>query len=304
MKKVLSILLRLLLGGAFLFSAYAKLFPIEPFEVLLLQQGIVSWEIAPFFSRALIASEAILGILIILGIYQKPVLKITILILLIFTVYILFILLKYGNEADCGCMGEIKLNPYESILKNVILFGLAACLLRFFTYDFRFYPVLVVIFIGLTFYPLPFILNPPDAYFADQLANPSPYPMNMALLEEIVIDGKKPDFKKDKYILAFLSLNCGHCKLAASRLELIKKEVKGLPPVYFIFAGKKARIPGFFEETKSSFPYYYMDDTQKFLKLTRGSFPTIVYLNNGRVEKKFSSFEINPESFEKAISGH
>lgn len=304
MKTTIQILVRIILGGAFLFSAYAKLFPIEPFELLLLQQGIASWEIAPFFSRILIASEALLGILIILGIYQKTVLKITIGILAIFTLYILVILLKYGSEADCGCMGDmIKMNPYESILKNIVLLGLALYLLKIHSYSFRFYPLPVTILVALIVYPLPFIINPPDFYFASiHEEGNKEYPIDLENLEEIVIDGKKPGFAKGNYILAFFSISCPHCRLASSRLELIKKEVKDLPPVYVVFAGAESKIPEFQAEAKSSHPYYYMDDQQKFIKITRGAFPTIVYLKDGKVVKRFAPFELDPATFEKVLA--
>ncbi len=303
MKTVIQILARTLLGGAFLFSAYAKLYPIEPFELLLLQQGIASWEVAPIFSRLLIASEAILGILIILGVYQKLVLRITTALLVVFTLYILFILLKFGEDADCGCMGDmIKMNPYESILKNVVMLGLTLYLLKFQSYTFKFYPAVIVAVVALVVYPLPFILNPPDSYFASKDPDNSVFPIDMAQLDEVMIDGKKPDLRNGNYILAFFSINCPHCKLAASKLELIKKEVKDLPPVYVIFAGPQEDIPKFLKESKSTLPYHYMDDDKKFIKITHGTFPTLVYIKDGKVIKKFSSFEIDPATFEKATT--
>lgn len=303
MKTIIQILARIILGGAFLFSAYAKLYPIEPFELLLLQQGIASWEIAPFFSRILIASEALLGILIILGVYQKIVLRITAGVLVVFTIYILFILLKYGSEADCGCMGDmIKMNPYESVFKNIVLLGFTIYLLRYQKYSFEFYPLWVTICMALTAYSLPFMINPPDFYFAaNNKDGNKDYPIDLKDIEDIVIDGKKPDFTKGEYILAFFSINCPHCRLASSRLELIKKELKELPPIYAVFAGKESKIPEFLSESKSSHLYYYMDDQQKFIRITRGAFPTIVYLKDGKVIKRFAPFELDPATFEKVL---
>src|ERR1700740_729930 len=63
--RILKIILALLLGAVYIFSAYSKLFPIEPFEYTFVDVGISSWKLSPFMARTVIGLEFFIGLLFI-----------------------------------------------------------------------------------------------------------------------------------------------------------------------------------------------------------------------------------------------
>lgn len=123
--------IRVFLGIMFLFSGISKLFPIEAFEVVTWQQGLVSLELAPYFSRLMIAFEILLGGLFLIKYkMRKFTLPASILLLVAFTVYLMVIELSGKGGENCGCFGElIPMTGIESILKNFVFTGMTIYLL-------------------------------------------------------------------------------------------------------------------------------------------------------------------------------
>ncbi|MCA0388652.1 MAG: DoxX family membrane protein [Bacteroidetes bacterium] len=120
-QKILSISL----GVMFIFSGISKLFPIEAFETVTVQQGIMNWELVPWFSRAMISFELFLGLLFLLNIkLRKFTLPASFLLLLVFTVYLAILEFTGKGGDNCGCFGEmIPMTALQSILKNLIFMG-------------------------------------------------------------------------------------------------------------------------------------------------------------------------------------
>ncbi len=122
-KKTLVWLLRFLVFALFVFSAIAKMFPIWTFEKQLVDLGLMSWCLAPYFSRALIALELAIGILIIQPHFlKKIVIPMTIGLLLVFSTHLTFEMVKHGAmNGNCGCFGQlIPMTPLEAFIKNII----------------------------------------------------------------------------------------------------------------------------------------------------------------------------------------
>jgi hypothetical protein len=122
-KRFILSLLTFALGIVFIFSGYIKLFPIEPFELNFVEQGFLNWTLAPFASRFLIALEIFLGVMLLVQLRVKFILKTTMYLLAFFTVYLIYAILKDGNTGNCGCFGTyLQMTPLQSIIKNIILF--------------------------------------------------------------------------------------------------------------------------------------------------------------------------------------
>ena len=117
-QKILSISL----GVMFIFSGISKLFPIEAFETVTVQQGIMNWELVPWFSRAMISFELSLGLLFLFSIkLRKFTLPASFLLLLTFTVYLAILEFTGKGGDNCGCFGElVPMTAFQSILKNLI----------------------------------------------------------------------------------------------------------------------------------------------------------------------------------------
>ncbi|NVK63033.1 MAG: DoxX family protein [Flavobacteriales bacterium] len=133
--------IRVIVSVLFLFSAYSKLYPsadlgLGTMEVKQLYALGFSRDVAPYFSRLLVAAEFALGI----GILQPHFLKrivvpATILLLVVFCVHLTY---SIANDVggNCGCFGElIKMTPLEALIKNIITIGLLVWLMRMLPKD-------------------------------------------------------------------------------------------------------------------------------------------------------------------------
>jgi hypothetical protein len=122
-KQNISLVIRFLIFVLFVVSAVAKMFPIWAFEKQLVDLGLMSWCMAPYFSRALIAVELALGIMIIQPHYLKRiVIPATITLLVVFCAHLTIEMVKHGAmSGNCGCFGQlIPMTPLEAFIKNVV----------------------------------------------------------------------------------------------------------------------------------------------------------------------------------------
>lgn len=161
--------LRILIGALFIFSAVAKLYPIEAFEKQLVDLGFASWKTAPFFSRAIIGFEAFLGI----AFFQKNYLRSFIIpattgLLIVFCVHLSYVIYTTGgNAGNCGCFGQLlPMTPIEALLKNIATLGLLGYLYTLTKkYETKKW-TLPVALIGVTYLTL-FLTFPVKSYVTD-----------------------------------------------------------------------------------------------------------------------------------------
>ena len=136
MIKLLVHLSRIFVGAMFIFSGFVKL--VDPigsqykFQEYFGESVLNLEFLIPFalpFSILLIIAEIMLGVMLLLG-YKS---KLTVWSLLGLTTLFLFLTwysAYYNKVTDCGCFGDaIKLTPWETFWKNVILIGLLLLLL-------------------------------------------------------------------------------------------------------------------------------------------------------------------------------
>ena len=134
--KILVQLSRIFVGAMFVFSGFVKL--VDPigsqykFEEYFGESVLNLEFLIPYalpFSIVLILAEIMLGVMLLLG-YKS---KVTVWSLLGITTIFLFLTwysAYYNKVTDCGCFGDaIKLTPWETFWKNVILIGLIILLL-------------------------------------------------------------------------------------------------------------------------------------------------------------------------------
>lgn len=288
-KKIIFIVLSVLLGLVFILSGLSKLFPIELFELTFIDLGFAGWQTAPFISRLFIAAEFFLGIMLILNIrMRKFTLKATIVMLLIFTVYLIIILIAEGNKGNCKCFGDILvMTPLESIIKNIIMIVVALVLYIFHpNFKYRFQTLLIILGV-LSSVSLPYIINPPDFIVSYQQSPESTgYKINLdTLYSSNDIVKPEVDLRKGKHIISFMSLRCRHCKIAAYKMHIMHKQNPAIP-FYLILNGKTNDLQTFFDETKTTDIPHMILLGERFRKLAGYSLPSILYINNTFVEKK------------------
>ncbi|NDC42722.1 MAG: hypothetical protein EBZ77_14440, partial [Chitinophagia bacterium] len=133
---LLSIVTSFLIGSLFLYSAYTKLFPVETFEYTLVEYLGMQWQVAAVFARALVGAEGGLGILLVLNFWgnKRWVLWLSVVTLLLFSGYIGYLWVRFGNHVNCGCFGDaISMKPITALVKNGLLLLLTFYLLKFYS---------------------------------------------------------------------------------------------------------------------------------------------------------------------------
>jgi hypothetical protein len=295
-KKILFITLTILLGLVFIFSGLTKLYPVELFELTLIDLKVSNWITAPVFSRLMIATEFFLGALLVLNFnLRKFTLKATIAMLVVFTIYLIIQLAIEGNKGNCKCFGNVLImSPLESIIKNLVMLGVAIVLFiwhKGFVLPFKKLIVIVVLLASLS---MPFILNPPDFIMAYQ-SRPETvgYKMNLDTLYNST-DIQKPvvDLRNGKHIIAFMSLTCRHCRIGAYKMHIIKKQRPEIS-MYLVLNGDNNKLEPFFADTKANNIPYIMLLGERFTDLAGYVMPAIFLVNNSIVEQKLNYLELD-----------
>lgn len=127
MKYVVS-LSRIIVGALFIISGFIKLNDPVGFSFKLeeyFSQGVLD---LPFFvpyalaiSIFVVILEVVLGVLLLLGFKRKFTLW-SLLLMIVFFTFLTFYSAYFNKVTDCGCFGDaIKLTPWESFTKDIIL---------------------------------------------------------------------------------------------------------------------------------------------------------------------------------------
>jgi hypothetical protein len=305
LRMVFAVILSVLTGLVFLYSAYSKLLPIiETFEFTFVDLGVANWYSAPVFARLLIGLELFTGTLLIICYRLRTfTLPLTIGILVFFTIYLCVLMAVSGNSGNCGCFGEhLRMTPLQGILKNILMIGAAVVIYLLqpgWTTRRHF---LFIFLLAIPCAGLPFILNPVDySYTSNNLDEKVNYPIGIDLLyqhhDSVKVEKPKVELRQGKHVVAFLSLSCGHCRVAAKKFRLIKKENPSLP-IYFVLNGDSLKYKEFIADTKATNIPSSFCGAKVFVQLAGSHLPRIYYLDNGIVVKKVDYFELNQYDIE------
>ena len=134
--KLLIQLIRILVGGLFVFSGFVKL--VDPigsqykFQEYFSESVLNIEFLIPYalpFAILLIIAEILLGVMILIG--YKPTLTVwSLFVLNLIFLFLTWYSAYYNKVTDCGCFGDaIKLTPWETFYKNVLLIGFILVLL-------------------------------------------------------------------------------------------------------------------------------------------------------------------------------
>ncbi len=296
MKKLLYILLSVLLGCTFLVSAYTKTLPVEIFEFRLTDTGWIGWGIAPYLARFIIAIEVFLGILFFINIKYKARLVpiIGILLVSVFSIYLIYDLAKNGNSGNCGCFGEvISMTPLVSIAKNMITIIFMALLIRMGSpmmnrrfVNITFVAAIVITSLVFVKYPLVAMSSANTNRVGNQLDINKLYDTKQQYKPSI-------DLHNGKHIVVFLSLKCNHCKLTAKKLSIIHEQHPQLP-IYILLNGKKENLSSFVKEHNiAKIPHNLFLGPEEWVSLAGVQLPVIYFVNNSTIEKEYDGDNLN-----------
>lgn len=291
MKSIIAIILQLILGIAFLVSGYSKLPTLETFGWTIAETGWFNWAVSEWIARFIIGLELFIGVLFIaqFGIRKvaRPIAVITI---LFFSAYLLYILGNYGNEANCGCYGElIPMTTKESLVKNAVLLFLLLINFRFtLDLDFRFKKIIQLILLLLSLV-LPFLYLLPDSIYI----LPKEEVLNETINRSIIRKFSKDSVVEHKMILAIVSPGCKYCRKAANRMRVMKERHPELP-FLFAFGGSGDGIEDFYKDTKAQkIPYILIDNKAAFVELNgRNAVPTIKWIEGDKCIRKSNYYSL------------
>lgn len=268
-----------LIGIVYVYSAISKYQVLDIYEISLVEQKIAGWSYTRFLARLIIGFELALGLLLIFHYRLKTLLKINIVILSIFSL-LLAIQILLGTELEnCFCFGEnFQLTNTESILKNGILIIFSILALKFDSvFEIKKGHFLLITFSTFLLTTSTIcILYPPiniyEEFNIDTFKTGDEFPK---------LDSLPNSIYRSPTILALLSPKCGHCYQAALKLSILEK-TNTKYEIVPVFGFGRENIDEFILETKVS-SKWYMIDKKDFLKLTKGRFPQIYILENGKI---------------------
>jgi hypothetical protein len=286
MKKNIGVLICILVGSYFIFSGYAKIIDVEILEYTLVNSFDIGWSLSPWLARLIIGIEFLLGILICFQIWlHRFTLKAMMVLMLAFTIYVAVGILSKKPDS-CNCLGElIQLSPAQSLLKNILIIVLLV--LVYFIYPKEFvnkfhhkYFILTLVVLSMV---SPFVFFPIETQasqfkYVDNLDQT--LQLDSLYINKDGLQIPSVDFRKGKHIVAFLSLTCPHCKMAALKLATIHKINPSLP-IYFILNGKEKNLPDFHAFTRSSLVPQSFLRGHNFVILAGVELPAIMFIENG-----------------------
>jgi len=293
-KKIIIVILHLIVGCSFIFSAYVKLLPIEIFEFTIAETGFFSWSFSAYLARLIIGFELFLGLMLVFKLLSRITIIASFATVVGFTLYLIGIILFYGNQGNCNCFGiHIILTPLESITKNIILLALISVLYIYSkkTSLNRLYVILSVVTLTISL-SLPFILNPL------RITGKNNAEMKLEVLDfDVLYEDEyehKPnlELREGKWLIMFSSASCKHCINAAYKIQIIKNRIPNMP-VYFFINGDEDDIEKFHKLTNSKIIPYSNMPAANIIYYTQGRLPAVFLIYNQIIEESVNYYDIN-----------
>lgn len=204
--QVLTLLMRLTVGGVFVFSGFTK--AVDPWGTCykvtdyLTAMGAGQWASTTLFIAVLLAAlEFIVGVLIVVGAYRRGAPVLALLMMLVMTPLTLWLAIT-GAVPDCGCFGDaVHLSNWATFAKNVLLL-LGIIYLLYFNKSLRsvYGPAVQWVVMALS---LAFVLAVAYyGYFKQPLIDYRPYPIGTRLVSATAVDIDE-DEDEDEFIFIY-----------------------------------------------------------------------------------------------------
>lgn len=277
--------IRLLLGVFFIGTAVLKLLSIDNFEVYIYSFGLFSYTWTTFFSRLLIFIELMIGLGLILKIYFKQIWWLTMLMMVGFTLFLVYAAI-FRNDSNCHCFGSlIELDPRQSIVKNLITIALLLFIRKERSYDYK--PLLKKWLVAITLLlslAIPFILVPMDVIYNKIYSEKDN--VNTVAFYESLGDSTFVDLQQGRYLINYALAGCKYCRLGAEKVTMMMDR-HGISHdrLKFFIGGSDEAIAKFVEATGTSDYQHWKIPAPEFMAITYGKFPLFVFIEDGKVVK-------------------
>ncbi|MCQ2277366.1 MAG: DoxX family protein [Bacteroidales bacterium] len=283
--KILKLILRVLLGLFFIATAVLKLFSLDNFEIYIYSFKLFSFTFSTLVARCVIMAELLLGALLIAKIQYKPAWWATMAMLVGFTFLLIYVAI-FRHDSNCHCMGDlVKINPLWSIVKNVVTMLLMLLVRKEDDYQFR-GKVAVGVTLLVAAFAVPFACFPMDSVY--NLFDKDGQPINDKLFVSFLQDStaQSLNINEGNYMLGYLASGCQYCRVSARKVNTImdNNQLDKTKVIFFIW-GSDDGIQEFKDDTEA-FDYQYVKiNPVEAVNLVNGSFPTYVFLKDGKVVK-------------------
>ena len=205
--RLLTVLMRLTVGGVFVFSGFTK--GVDPwggsYKVTdyLSAMGMEQWTgTALFIAVALAAFEFMLGIALVVGAYRRSAPWMALLMLLVMTPLTLWIAIT-GAVPDCGCFGDaLHLSGWATFGKNVLLLLGVVYLLAFNKSVRGIYGPAVQWMVMAASFALVMAVAY-YGYFKQPLIDYRPYPVGTRLVTADMTDSSEDENGEDDFIFVY-----------------------------------------------------------------------------------------------------
>jgi|GEM_PF-364836 len=284
-----------LLGVVFVISAVSKLFSLGAVELYVVQQNLLpSRALAAYAMRFLIAVELCLGLACFLRAkirqFTLPAIFGMLVFFSLFLAYQAFI--KKDTES-CHCFGElIRMSPLESLFKNLVLIGIVLYLF-FATKEWAsgrwLVPsVLTVFSLGVIF------IGFPVRQISVQPSSGKPLSEKSRFAEFRAFNGDQTaDLTKGTCLVAFVSLDCDHCKALVTSLVDADGQ-NAVPPTYLICLGETNDVPAFLNDTGAGFPTLCVKP-ESFFSFIGERPPRLYLLQQGQIKTFWDDESFDPK---------
>ncbi|MDR0206710.1 MAG: DoxX family protein [Bacteroidales bacterium] len=276
----IKIFLRVFLGITFIASAILKLFPIEAFDARILETTpFLGWTFSMIMARIIIACELVLGIFIVAGVWLKRVIyPLTLLMLGLFTSILIYSFIRFGNESNCGCFGELlPFSNIQSLLKNGLIIVITLflyCKAKSHTLKYWWVGVSVLavsVFIIFMLHKIPLYL--------DEIKLKEPFASEYVNSDSFQIEGED---LYQKHLVVFLSCACPKCKDMVRNFETMNRIYSMQNVYYYLYEDSLTTSSHLFAHKEISFPYKIVSRDTFFTYIPAPYLPLIGLVDSGK----------------------
>ena len=283
--EIIKLIIRVALGGMFITTAIFKLLSIDEFELYIYSFELFDYVLVTIISRLVIAFEFLMGVGLIAKIKYKYVWWLTMLMMIGFTLFLIYVAI-FRNDSNCHCFGEfVELNPVHSIFKNLITIIFMLFVYKENDYQFRFKKLVMILAFAVALI-VPFVVIPMDAVY-NKFKSPQKE-VNVEMFEALKQDSimQKFNVEEGNHIVAFFISQCKFCKLGIKKVHsIVERNNLDSDKVKIVISGEKERISLFKKESGTESYNYFPIPAIYSLRTVNGSFPTFLYITDGKVVK-------------------
>lgn len=271
-KKKILIFFQLVIAATFIFSAISKIISTGYFEITLIDQELFSSrEMASFFSRIFIIVELAIGLLFLQSNYLKKIISpAAIFLLVLFTGYMIYLIVLGDNE-NCGCFSSvIKMNPLEAIIKNFVLLAITIYVYKYSNIKQN------NIVIPVSLLAISIII----VFVAAPIKSTEEFPF----FEYTNFENEgRVDLAEGEKIIAVFDATCDHCLETAQSLKRLDSELEDFPLIYLLMFGESdSDIKNFMSESEINYPFHKIN-IDVFFDLIGSAPPRLYLLMDGEI---------------------